>query len=54
MYRPIYLEAKLRHEDRINEAGKQRLIDSLRQPKQPRRWAPPALSLRTHDLRPAI
>jgi hypothetical protein len=54
VYRPGYLEVKLRHEDLIRDANKQRLIASLKDRAPRRRLSAPSFSLRIADLRPAI
>jgi hypothetical protein len=54
VYRPSYLEVKLRHEELIREAKKQRLVASLKQSAPRRRWTAPSFSLRVADMRPAI
>jgi hypothetical protein len=54
VYSLDYQEAKLRQDELIRDAKKQRLIASLKQPALRRRSSAPAFSLRIADLRPAI
>jgi hypothetical protein len=49
-----YQQAKLRQDELIRDARKQRLAASLKQPAPRRRSNAPAFSLRIVDLRPAI
>jgi hypothetical protein len=54
VYRPSYLEVKLRQQELIRDADKQRLIASLKNGEPRRRLSAPSFSLRIADLRPAI